>query len=113
MVNWPAFLTDPLRGKTSLNRVFWLYGVGGSLLYGALELFLDPGSVLATRLYAVGGLAIGVYTAVATYRCAGNCRSKFWMRMAQVSAVLSLVLLPVFFYLDLTGALGLSALGLQ
>jgi hypothetical protein len=50
---------------------------------------------------------------VATYRCAGNCASKFWARMARISAVLSLLLLPVLAYLDLTGALGLALLGEQ
>jgi hypothetical protein len=107
-MSFETFLTDPLQGKTSLGRVFWLYGVAGSLLYGAVELFLDPGNVAAMRAYMIGGLLINVYVAVATFRCAGNCPSKFWARMAQISAVLSLLVLPVIAYLDFTGALTFS-----
>jgi hypothetical protein len=107
-MRWPAFLAEPLQGKTPLNRVFWLYGIVGSLVYGALEMFLDPGNALVMRLYILGGLVISVYTAVATYRCADNCQSRVWARMARGSAILSLVILPVFAYLELTGALDLA-----
>lgn len=108
-----AFLTEPLRGKTSLNKVFWLYGVTGSILYGAIEVLLDPSNEVAMRVYVIGGLLISVYVTVATYRCADNCQSKFWARMAKISAILSLVLLPVIAYLDLTGAFTLALLGEQ
>ena len=110
---WQSFLLEPLRGKTALTRVFWVYGVMGSVLYGALELCLDPGNAAVMRWYTVGGLAMSVYTAVATYRCAGNCRSRYWTRMAQISAVVSLVLLPVFAYLELSGALEFALMGEQ
>jgi hypothetical protein len=109
---WPA-LTDPLQGKTSLSTVVWGYGLLGSILYGAIELFLDPGNEFAMRAYSVGGLLFSVYVTVATYRCAGNCASMFWARMARISAVLSLLLLPVLAYLELTGALSLAMLGEQ
>jgi hypothetical protein len=112
-MNFRDFLMAPLQGKTSLNKVFWLYGVVGSLLYGAIELFLDAGNAMVMRLYAIGGYLISVYVIVATFRCARNCRSMFWARMAQISAVLSLMLLPVFAYLEFTGALGLALLGEQ
>lgn len=109
---WPA-LTDPLQGKTSLSTVVWGYGLLGSILYGAIELFLDPGNEFAMRAYSVGGLLFSIYVTVATYRCAGNCASKFWGKMARISAVLSLLLLPVLAYLELTGALSLAMLGEQ
>jgi hypothetical protein len=102
-----TFLTEPLQGKTSLSRVFWLYGVVGPLLYGALELFLDPGNEVIMRAYIIIGLLISLYVSLATYRCAGNCQSKFWGRMARISAVLSFLLLPVITYLDLSGGLTL------
>jgi hypothetical protein len=105
-----AFLTEPLQGKTSLSRVFWLYGVLGSLLYGALELLLDPGNAAVMRVYIIGGLILSVYVTVATYRCAGNCRSPVLARIVRVSAVISLLLLPVITYLDLTGALTVADL---
>lgn len=110
--SWPA-VTDPLRGKTPLSRVVWVYGVLGSLAYGALELFLDAGSAVEMRLYSIGGLVFSIYVTVATYRCAGNCGSPFWARMARLSAVLTLLLLPLLFYLDWSGALSLALLGEQ
>ena len=104
---WPA-LTDPLQGKTSLSTVVWGYGLLGSILYGAIELFLDPGNEFAMRAYSVGGLLFSIYVTVATYRCAGNCRSQSLARLVRISALISLVLLPVFAYLEFTGALDLA-----
>ena len=101
-----AFLKEPLQGKTSLARVFWLYGVVGSVLYSALELLLDPGNESFTRIYVVGGLLFSAYVTLATYRCAGNCQSKALARFVRVSAVISLLALPVIAYLEFTGALG-------
>jgi len=109
---WSA-LKDPLQGKTSLSTVVWGYGLLGSIVYGAVELLLDPGNEFAMRAYTVGGLIFSIYVTIATYRCADNCASKFWARMARLSAVLSLLLLPVFAYLELTGALTLATLGEQ
>ena len=109
---WSA-LSDPLQGKTSLSTVVWGYGLLGSIVYGAIELFLNPGNEFAMRAYSVGGLLFSIYVTVAMYRCADNCASKFWARMARISAVLSLLLLPVLVYLDLTGALSLAMLGEQ
>lgn len=108
-----AFLTDPLQGKTSLTKVFWLYGVCGSVILGALGLALDPGSEWVLRAYDVVGLLFSVYVTVATYRCAGNCRSKVLAGLVRFSAVVSLLLLPVFAYLEYTGAIDqlLSTLG--
>jgi len=108
-----AFFKDPLLGKTTLSRVFWLYGVLGSLLYGAIELFLDPENAVLMRIYMIGGVIITAYVIVATYRCAGNCKSPAVARVARISAIISLLLLPVFVYFDLTGALSLSSLGLD
>jgi hypothetical protein len=109
---WSA-LSDPLRGKTSLSKVVWGYGLLGSIVYGAIELLLDPGNAVAMGMYTLGGLLFSVYVTVATYRCAGNCASIFWARMARISAVLSLLLLPLLAYLALTGALSLAMIGEQ
>ncbi len=105
------FLKDPLLGKASLNRVFWLYGVMGSLIYGALEMFLDTANRVVMGIYVIGGFFLSLYVAVATFRCAKNCRSKFWALMAQGSAVLSLILLPYLTYLEFTGGLSSLLLG--
>ena len=106
-----AGVTDPLRGRTSLSKVFWVYGLLGSVLYGALELFLDSGNASVIRIYSVVGFLYSIYVTVATYRCADNCASQFLGRMARISAVLSLLLLPVIAYLDFTGALSLALMG--
>jgi hypothetical protein len=84
--------------------VFWGYGVVGSLLLSAFGLFIDVGNSFAMRLYALAGLLYTVYVTVATYRCAGNCGSKILAGSVRVSAVLTLLLLPVLAYLELSGA---------
>lgn len=99
------FLTAPLQGKTSPSRVFWLYGVLGSVLLSALGLFLDPGSGFVMRLYIVFSYVFTVYVLVGTYRCARNCRSPSMARFVRVSAVISLLALPLIAYVEFTGAL--------
>jgi hypothetical protein len=108
-----AFLLEPLQGKTSLGTVFWLYGVVGSILVSAIGLVFDPGNQFAMRAYTVFGLLFSVYVTIATYQCAGNCRSKIMAGFVRFSAVISLVALPVFAYLEFTGAIdqALSTVG--
>jgi hypothetical protein len=105
-----AFLSEPLQGKTSVSRVFWLYGVVGSLLYGAIELLLDPDNAPLMAVYSIGGFVFSVYVTLATYRCAVNCRKPWMAKFVRWSAVITLVLLPVLLYLDLTGALTISGM---
>jgi hypothetical protein len=104
------FVKQPLEGKTSLSRVFWLYGVLGSLLYGSLELFLNPENTLVMRAYSILGLIFTVYVIVASYRCAKNAKSAWAARTARVGAIVMLLLLPLLAYLDFTGSLTLSGL---
>ena len=104
VVTLMELLREPLAGKTSLSRVFWVYGVLGSLLVSAFGLFIDIGNSFAMRLYALAGLLYTVYVTLATYRCAGNCGSKVLAGGVRVSAVLTLLLLPVLAYLELSGA---------
>ncbi|HME38814.1 MAG TPA: hypothetical protein VKG63_07610 [Steroidobacteraceae bacterium] len=103
-----TFLMDPLRRKTSLSRVCWLYGVVGSVLYAVIELFLDSGNEVAMRVYLVGGLVLSLYLTVATYQCAMNCRWAFLGRLVRVSALISLLLLPVIAYLEFAGVVTLT-----
>jgi hypothetical protein len=104
---WTA-IKDPLQGKTSLTRVFWVYGILGSILVSAVGLVFDPGNQFAMRIYILFGLLFSVYVTVATYRCAGNCQSQSLARLVRISAIISLVALPVFAYLEFTGALDLA-----
>jgi succinate dehydrogenase hydrophobic anchor subunit len=105
-MSFNSFIMKPLQGKTSVSRVFWLYGVLGSLVYGSLEFLFDPGNAVLMGLYEVGGLVFTVYVTVGTYRCAVNCRSARMANFVRVSAVITLLLLPVIMYLDLTMGLG-------
>ena len=108
-----SFLKEPLQGKTSLSKVFWLYAVLGSVLVSAFGVTVDPGNELATRMYTVFGLLFSVYVTVATYQCASNCRSKFLARMVRISAVISLLMLPVLAYLYFSGAIGVALVTLR
>jgi hypothetical protein len=103
-----SFLMEPLQGKTSLSKVFWLYGLLGSVLVSAVGLAVDPGNVTASRMYMVFGLLFSVYVTVATYQCAANCPSKLLAWLARVSAVISLAALPVLAYLYFSGAIGVA-----
>ncbi len=99
---------DSLQGKTSLARVFWAYGVLGSIVFGCLGLLVDPGNALLVRLYGIFGFLFQLFVAAATYQCAANCRSKSLARLARVSAVVSLILLvPLCAYLEFAGTSGL------
>jgi tellurite resistance protein TehA-like permease len=108
LVRW---IMDPLRGKTTLGRVIWWYGIVGSLVYSALGLLVDVESERAMQAYTVGGLIYSVYVTIATYRCAASMRSSFGRNFVRVSALLSLALLPLLAYLSLSGALTLTGLG--
>jgi quinol-cytochrome oxidoreductase complex cytochrome b subunit len=109
-VTFAQFVKDPLEGKTSLSRVVWLYGLVGSLLYGSLELFLNPENQFAMRVYTIVGLIFTVYCIVATYRCAKNTRSPWMARSARIGAVILLLLLPLLTYLELSGSLTITDL---
>ena len=104
------FVKEPLEGKTSLSRVIWLYGVVGSLLYGSLELFLNPENQFVMRVYTIVGLLFTVYCIVGTYRCAKNTKSPWVARSARIGAIIVLLLLPVLTYLELTGAVTIADL---
>ena len=99
------FVQAPLKGKLSVSRVFWLYGVVGSLVYGLLEFFIDPANAFLIRLYTVGAYACSAYVIVGTYRCAVNCRTAGMARFVRISAIVSLILLLVFMYFEFSGAL--------
>jgi len=104
------FVKQPLEGKTSLSRVIWLYGGLGSLLYGSLELFLNPENQFVMRAYTILGVIFTVYVIVGSYRCAKNSKSAWAARTARISAIILLLLLPLLVYLDLTGSVTLSGL---
>ncbi len=101
-----AAIMDPLRGKTSLSRVIWGYGLCGSLLLEVCALLL-PGLDFVRRGFGVIELAFSIYVTVATYQCARNARSNWLASLVRVSAVISLVLVLVVAYLEFSGNLNL------
>jgi hypothetical protein len=107
--NW-GFFWDPLRGKTSLSRVIVVYGIVGSLAYGALALLFDVTDERSMWVYNIGGLILTIYVTIATYQCARNCHSVWMRNLVRVSAVLSLLLLPLLTYVVLSGAIDLTSL---
>ena len=98
------FIQAPLDAKLSVARVFWLYGVAGSLLYGVVEFFIDPGNTFLMRMYTVGGCLYSAYVIVGTYRCSVNCSTERMARFVRVSSLVSLMLLPILTYFELSGA---------
>jgi hypothetical protein len=107
-----AAIWEPLQGKTSLSKVVWVYGLLGSVAVSAIGLLIDPGNRIAMHAYTVFGLLFGLYVTIATYRCAGNCQSRLLASVVRISALISLLALPVFAYLEFTGALDLTSITL-
>ncbi|MEP6886244.1 MAG: hypothetical protein ABJC66_15965 [Gammaproteobacteria bacterium] len=97
------FIQAPLQAKLSVARVFWLYGVAGSLVYGCLEFFLDPDNAFLMRLYTIGGCLYSAYVIVGTYRCSVNCSTEGMARLVRISSIVSLILLPILAYFELSG----------
>ena len=98
------FIKAPLEAKFSVARVFWLYGVAGSLVYGGLEFFMEPGNTVLMRIYTIGGGLYSAYVIVGTYRCSVNCSTEGMARFVRVSSIISLILLPILMYFELSGA---------
>jgi hypothetical protein len=105
MATIAQFFRAPLEGKLSVSRVFVIYGVVGSLLYGCLEFVIDPFNAFWMRAYTIGGFLYSVYVILGTYRCAVNCKTPRMARFVRVSCVISLLLLPFLTYMELSGAL--------
>jgi hypothetical protein len=105
MATIAQFFRAPLQGKLSVTRVFVVYGVVGSLLYGCLEFFIDPSKSFLLRAYTIGGFLYSAYVIVGTYRCAVNCKTPSMARFVRVSCVISMLLLPYLTYLELSGTL--------
>jgi hypothetical protein len=96
---WPRWLTDPLSGKTSLARAFWLYGFGGSIAFSVIAL-LFPATPAGYGLYVVLGLAVGIFQTVILWRCAPNSRSAFLGRLVRTGIVVGVIMTPIMLYLE-------------
>jgi hypothetical protein len=103
-MRWRRLLTlsdiilDPLRGRTPLWKVTWLYSFGGSIAYSALGMLIPSGSSATLRLFTIGGLVLTILQLVALWQCAYNCRSRFVGNFVRASVVVSFLLLPLAIY---------------
>lgn len=92
---WPRWLADALRGKPSLARAFWLYGVGISVVYSAIGLLIDTQNLFVATVYLLFGVALGVLQTVVLWRCAYNSRSRFLGQLVRTAVVSGLILLAI------------------
>ena len=91
-------LLMPLRGQTSLWKVFWLYGLATNAVVaiGARAFLPHDTSGMGPILFV--GLLIGVYQLVALWRCAFNCQSRSLGLLIRTAVGASLLALPIFIY---------------
>ena|SRR5450755_1225412 len=95
-------LLDPLQRRTSLARVFWLYGLGGSTAYITVGWLLGPFNFTGAWIYTILGVCVGALQSVMLWRCAFNCSSKPLGRLVRTSVVVGLVLVPAMIYFVIT-----------
>jgi hypothetical protein len=95
---WPGWLTDALRGKVSLSRAFWLYGLGLSVLYSVPGFFIDIENRPLVAIYLIGGLALGVLQTIILWRSAANARSRALGRLVHAAIVAGLILALLMVY---------------
>ena len=92
------FVLDPLRGRTPLWKVIWLYYVAASIVYSLLGMFIPSGSSAALRLFTIGGVVLTVLQLVAFWRCAYNSSSRFAGHFVRGSVIVTFLLLPLAVY---------------
>ena len=91
------YLTDPLKGKTPLWQVIWIYGFGVSLVCLLVEpLFV--GSRLAHGLYYALSLVIAIVQSVMLWQCAFNSKHPRYGYVLRLFVVLGALLIPLLLY---------------
>ncbi len=94
---WQRYLVDPLRGRTQLSRVIWVYCLGVTVVLLLIEP-LFTGSRLAHRLYYAFGILVGVLQSVMLWQCAYNSKSRAYGSWIRLLAVLGLLMIPLVLY---------------
>jgi hypothetical protein len=79
-----------------LQRAFWLYGVGVTVVYSLVGGFV-PARPAALAVYFGLGLLIGVVQSVVLWRCAPNARSGLTRRLVRAAVVAGLLLTALVF----------------
>jgi hypothetical protein len=98
----PRWLADALSGKVSLSRAFWVYGLGISVVYSLIGLFIDIENRLGVIVYLLVGTALGVLQTMILWRCAYNSRSRFLGKLVRTVTVLGLIMAAVMLYVLFT-----------
>jgi len=91
----PTWLADALRGKPSLARAFWFYGVGISVVYSLIGLLIGTQNLFVATVYLLLGIALGILQTVVLWRCAYNSRSRFLGQLVRTAMISSLILLAI------------------
>jgi hypothetical protein len=99
-----AIFLDPLRGRTRLWRVVWLYMFVANGCFSAIgALFLAaPASTWAIRFFLFFGLVVGLYQLIALWQCAYNSPSPSLARLVRTVVAVSVLIVPLFIYLLIT-----------
>ena len=96
------WLVDALRGKVSLSRAFWLYGLGISIVYSLIGLFIDIQNLPAIVIYGIVGLALGVLQTIILWRSASNSRSRLLARLVHTVMILGFIVAGIMLYVLFT-----------
>lgn len=97
------------RGEGPLWRVYWLWGVAGSLMLAGLFGWGLLGYGVSWGYVLIAGVVMGLYTVwilVSVWRCADNVREARWgdaARMLTAAWALNVVLVGLFLIFDLLG----------
>jgi hypothetical protein len=99
---WPQALTDPLRGKTSLWKVIWIYGFTASVVYTVLGWLFVPETPTGIGVYVLAGLALGIVQSVMLWKCAYNSRYPAAGRLLRLVVLVGLLTIPLMLYVLFT-----------
>jgi len=99
---WPRWLVDALSGRVSLARAFWLYGLGLSVVYSLVGLFVDIENRPLLVIYLFVGLALGVLQTIILWRSAANSRSKLLSRVVRTLMVSGVIVVVIMLYVLFT-----------
>jgi hypothetical protein len=94
---WQRYLIDPLRGRTPLWKVIWIYGFGVTIaLLLAEPLF--TGSRLLHGLYYAFGTVVGILQSVMLWRCSYNAKSRAYGAFLRIVVVVGILMIPLVLY---------------
>jgi hypothetical protein len=94
---WQRLVMDPLRGRTPLWKVIWIYGFGVTAILLLVEpLFL--GSRLVHGIYYAIGTVVGILQSVMLWQCSYNAKSRAYGAFLRVLVVLCLLMIPLVLY---------------